>query len=154
MTLTQEQMDRITAYRAERDAKNAEWMATLTPSQVEIVQQELEEGSDLETIREFVIDYGFEHLTNGNWALWGELNDNYHGTVIQAYVDEFGIDTLSNFSDTYLGKFMHAEDFVTFMLDERGVTLPAFVAIDYDATADMLFSEGYTELCGYYFAPQ
>lgn len=153
MTLTQAQMDRIAAYRAERDAKNAEWMATLTPDQVEVVQSKLDMGSDLEALREFVEDYGFEYLFAGSWEMWGDLNVNYPDRAIQAFVDEFGIDKLGNFSNAYIGRFNGEVDFVTFILDERGVDIPNYVEVDHSSTMDNLLSEGYTELSGYYFLP-
>lgn len=152
---------------------NIQWLGKLTTDQLCVVTDMMtNENHHLDNIREFADKFGFEHLTNGDYDTWCELLDvcdeqelwkddnfttwielaKYHPEgAMWAFVEEWGIENISEFEDAYRGHFPSTDAFVDELISENGTTIPGFVSVDYDETWRQLGLAGYTETSGYIF---
>lgn len=130
MTNTTEPMTTLSA--------NAEWLkdqsATALCKIIELVNNE---GYPLDDVREFVESYGAKALLDGHYETWAEFDDCYNQEAIEAFVEEFGIENVAHFEDTYYGQYEDEADFAKeFYSDTESTQLPEWVVIDWQASFD------------------
>lgn len=141
---------------------NTEWLKTVALGTDEVVQEAYNklldlvnnEGYPLDDIRDFIDNYGAKAFVDGHYETWEQITDQLGvgNEVIEAFVEEFGIDSIDGFEDSYQGTWgsgaEYARDFVegAWNIDN----IPGFVEIDWEATWENL-SKDYTEVDGHIF---
>jgi hypothetical protein len=154
---------------------------TLTPEIVEIIDNLVENGYDLEdlliTLDYFGEEYQ-EHLEEiidckeetdaSNSDLYDYLEefgiddlqyfedyksavDDYNEDAVKAYVSCCGIESVAGFEEAYEGEFDDVEDFVDYILETMGETIPSWIVVDHEATWNYNLRHDYYEENGFYF---
>jgi len=116
----------------------------------DFIQQLLEnESYDEDSIYDFIEEHGEQNFMNyyEEYVRFGE-EGSYD--AVDAFVDSFGIDSISDFDESYQGQWDSEEDFVeNFLLDCFDLSIPDFVVIDYKNTwesnlrHDFVFNDGF-----------
>lgn len=142
---------------------NTEWLRTMALATDEIAIKAYtklldlvnNEGYPLDDIRDFIEIHGTKAFVDGHYETWEELTDNgYAMSAVDAFVDEFGINCIDNFEDSYCGTWgsgaEYARDLVESAWSHSMDNIPGFVEIDWEKTWDNL-SQDYTEVDGHIF---
>jgi hypothetical protein len=155
---------------------------TLTPEIVEIVDDLVENGYDLDDVLTTLDYFGEEYEENleqilecrddngvENSELYdfieefsiGDLEyftdyksavDDYNEDAVKAYIELCGsIAYVSGFEEAYEGEYDRVEDFVDYILENMGETIPSWVVVDHEATWNYSLRHDYTEENGFYF---
>ena len=152
---------------------------TLTPEVVEIVDNLVENGYELEEVLTTLDYFGEEYQEDleeifdckeetgvQNSELWdfvdehgihnlqyfekyNNLVDEYCQDSVNAYISLNGIEYLEDFE--YEGYFDRVEDFVEYILETVGEEIPSWLVIDYESTWNASLRFDYDEQDGYYF---
>jgi hypothetical protein len=160
---------------------SANYKETLTPEIVEIVDNLVENGYDLENVLTDLDYFGEEyqeHLEEiidckedtdaSNSDLYDYLEefgiddlqyyadyknavDDYNEDAVKAYVNCCGIECVAEFEDAYEGEFDRVEDFVDHFLESMGETIPSWIVVDHEATWNCSLRHDYYEENGFYF---
>ena len=125
-------------------------IATLKPETEEFIQQLTEEESyDEQSIYEFISEHGEDDFLKF-YEEYVQLGENGSYESVDAFIDEFGLENLSAFDDSYHGEWDSPEDFVeSFVNDCFELNLPSFIEIDWTATwernlkYDFVFNNGF-----------
>ena len=141
---------------------NTEWLKTVVLGTDEVVQEAYNklldmvnnEGYPLDDIRDFIDTYGAKAFVDGHYETWEEITDQLgvDNDVIEAFVEEFGINSIGGFEESYQGTYRDGAEFAR-ELFEGGWNMdniPGFVEIDWEATWQNL-SQDYTEVDGHIF---
>lgn len=159
----------------------ANYKETLSAEIVEIVDNLVENGYDLEDVLETLDYFGEEyqdHLEqiiecrDDNDADNSDLYDfieefsvddlkyfeDYHNAVenfnedaVKAYVNCCGIECVAGFEEAYEGEYDRVEDFVDYILESMGDEIPSWVVIDHEATWNYSLRHDYFEENDFYF---
>jgi hypothetical protein len=154
---------------------------TLTPEIVEMVDNLVENGYDLDDVLTTLDYFGEEYQENlqeiiecrddngvENSELYDFIEefciddleyftdyksavDDYNEDAVKAYIDCCGIEDIKNFSDSYEGEFDRVEDFVEYILENSGDEVPSWLVIDHEATWNCSLRHDYFEENGFYF---
>lgn len=117
---------------------------------VEKIQELLEDNYGLEDMIEFIdqnTEADFLHYYE-DYVSAGE--DNGYEAV-DAFIEEFGLDCVPNFSDSYQGQYDSEEEFAEQFCEDMGYTVPDFVVIDWKATWDSNLYYDYSFVNGFVF---
>ena len=115
----------------------------MTATQVELKTETQEFISELvennyhdEDIYDFIEQYGEDKFVEF-YEDYCELGEEYNYEAVDAFIEEFGIQSLGGFEDAYQGEWsskgQYAENYVT---DCYTTDLPGFVEVDWEATFD------------------
>ena len=141
---------------------NTEWLQTLTTEKDEIAQEAYNklldlvnnEGYPLDDIRDFIDTYGAKAFVAGHYETWEEITDQLgvDNDVVEAFVEEFGINSIGGFEDSYQGTYRDGVEFARELIEGAWSmdSIPGFVEIDWEATWQNL-SQDYTEVDGHIF---
>lgn len=141
---------------------NTEWLQTLAMETEEVAQEAYNklldlvnnEGYPLDDIRDFIDNYGAAAFVDGHYETWEQITDQLGvgNEVVEAFVEEFGINSIDGFEDSYQGTYRNGAEFAQELV-EGGWSMdniPGFVEIDWEATWENL-SQDYTEVDGHIF---
>ena len=142
---------------------NTEWLRIMAlatdPIAVEAYNKLLDlvndQGYPLDDVRDFIDTYGTKAFVAGHrYETWCELNKTFNNEIIEAFVEEFGIENIYSFEDAYCGEYEDGAHFAQELV-EGGCYLnmdnmPDFVVIDWEATWQNL-GQDYTEVYGHIF---
>ena len=118
----------------------------LGESIVEKIDSYLEENFYIDDMIEFIQEYGDTAFCN-HYDEYVEAGESNSYEAVDAFIEEFGVDYLGGFEDSYRGEWSskgdYAEDFVSscYCLD-----IPGFVEVDWENTFDNLdcvYSNGF-----------
>ena len=154
---------------------------TLTPEIVEIVDDLVENGYELEEVLT-VLDYFGEQYQEHLQAImemledtdaskselydyleeqgideleffdkYKELMDNYDEGAVSAFLSLNYVSDLHQFKESYEGEFDRVDDFVEYILENSGEEIPSWLCIDAEATWNCSLRHNYDEENGYYF---
>lgn len=140
---------------------NTDWLTEVALSTDEVVQASYNkildlvnnEGYPLDDIRDFIEEYGYKAFVDGHYETWSGLTDNsYSMEAIEAFVGEFGIESIDGFEDSYCGSWGSGAEYARDLVEGEWHQhhLPDFVEIDWEATWENL-SQDYTEVDGHIF---
>ncbi len=68
-----------------------------------------------------------------------------------AYIELFYEWDEEDFNERYIGQFKSDEDMARYILDEEPVSIPTYIKVDIEVTANNLMSSEYKEYDRYYF---
>jgi len=118
----------------------------LGESIVEKIDSYLEENFYIDDMIEFIQEHGDTAFCN-HYDEYVEAGESNSYEAVDAFIEEFGVDYLGGFEDSYRGEWSskgdYAEDFVSscYCLD-----IPGFVEVDWENTFDNLdcvYSNGF-----------
>ena len=115
----------------------------MTATQVELKTEtqdfiaELVENSYCEEdIYDFIEEKGEDNLVN-YYEDYCELGEEYSYDAVDAFVAEFGIQSIAGFEDAYRGEYSSKADYAELYVTDCYTTdLPGFVEVDWEATFD------------------
>lgn len=134
-----------------------EWFTVLTADvQAEIAELVNYEGYPLNDIREFIEQYGVEAYIAGYYVQWSALTeDGADNDAVEAFVGEFGIETIGDFEDAFHGEYDSEVDFAEqhfdSMLSTLGQLEGAGLVIDWQGTWDTNLCYDFTYVGGFVF---
>ena len=153
----------------------------LAPEIVEIIDNLVEDGYDLENVLTVLDYFGeeyYEHFEQifemledtgaDNEELYDFVEafsvddlkyfedyksavDDYNEDAVKAYVDCCGIECVAGFEDAYEGEFDNVEAFVSYFMENTGEEIPSWIIVDYEATWNYSLRYDYYEENGFYF---
>lgn len=143
---------------------NADWLTEIVLSTDEVIQTSYNkildlvnnEGYPLDDIRDFIEEYGYVAFDEGHYETWAELTDQIRGNwsmeAVEAFVEEFGIESIDGFEDSYCGSWGSGAEYARDLVEGAWNldNIPGFVEIDWEATWQNL-SQDYTEVDGHIF---
>ena len=143
---------------------NTEWLQTLASETEEVALEAYaqltemvnENGYPLDDIRDFIDTYGAKAFVDGHYATWCQITEELGSSneVIEAFVEEFGINCIDGFEDSYCGTYRDGAEYARELVEggwsHSMDNIPGFVEIDWEATWDNL-SQDYTEVDGHIF---
>lgn len=117
----------------------------MTTAQVELKTETQDFISDLvedsyavDDIYDFIAEYGEDEFVE-HYENYVEFGESHSYEAVDAFIEEFGIENLNSFEDSYRGvwesKEQYAENFVS---DCYSIDNPSFIEIDWEATFDNL----------------
>jgi antirestriction protein len=132
-----------------------EWFTQLdAETQADITEMVNENGYPLDDIQDFIETHGAKAYTAGHYATWCQITEELgvSNEVIEAFVEEFGIDCIDGFEDSYCGTYSSGAEYARELVEGgwNMDNIPGFVEIDWEATWDNL-SQDYTEVDGHIF---
>lgn len=132
-----------------------EWFLALNADlQGDITEMVNENGYPLSDIGDFIEQYGAEAYASGHYATWCQLEEQCGAPTeaVEAFVEEFGIDSIGGFEDSYCGTYRDGAEYARELVEGAWDMdhLPSFVEIDWEATWENL-SQDYTEVDGHIF---
>jgi hypothetical protein len=112
-----------------------QWLNETTVGKIEYY---LEENFFIDDMIEFIQEYG-DIVFCAHYGEYVDAGEEYSYEAVDAFIDEFGVDNLNNFGESYRGSYeskgQFAEEFVN---DCYCVDIPAFLAIDWEESFDNL----------------
>ena len=155
MTMTLSTADTLT---------NTEWLRTMAlatdaiaiEAYTQLTEMVNENGYPLDDIRDFIDTYGAKAFVDGHYDTWEQITNQLgvRNEVIEAFVEEFGIDCIDEFEDSYCGTYSSGAEYARELVEggwsHSMDNIPYFVEIDWEATWDNL-SQDYTEVDGHIF---
>jgi hypothetical protein len=159
----------------------ANYKETLPSEIVEIIDNLVEDGRDLEEVLSVYDYFGEEYAKNLEVILevlentdasksdlydfieehgvenleyfekYKELRDDHDPAAVDVFISLYSLDDLTHFEDVYEGQFNSVEDFVVQFLENRDENIPSWLCIDYEATWNCFLRYYYCEENDYYF---
>lgn len=117
---------------------------------VEKIDELLEENYCLEDIIEF-IDQNNEKDFRDHYEDYVTAGEEYSYEAVDAFVEEFGLDCVSFFTDSYQGEYSSEAEFAEQFHDDMGYEIPNFVVVDWQATWDQNLYYDYSYVNGFVF---
>ena len=117
---------------------------------VEKIQELLDDSYCLEDIIEF-IDENSEEDFRDYYEEYVSAGEDYSYAAVDAFVEEFGLDCVSSFTDSYQGEYSSEAQFAEQFCDDMGYEIPDFVTVDWQATFDRNLCYDYSYVNGYVF---
>jgi antirestriction protein len=132
-----------------------EWFTQLdAETQADITEMVNENGYPLSDIQDFIETHGAKAYIAGHYATWCQITEELgiSNEVVEAFVEEFGIDSISGFEDSYCGTYSSGAEYAQELVEGAWDLdrIPSFVEINWEATWDNL-SGYYTEVDGHIF---
>ena len=100
---------------------NTEWLQTLASETEEVALEAYaqltemvnENGYPLDDIRDFIETHGAKAYTAGHYATWCQITEELRVSdeVIEAFVEEFGINCIDGFEDSYCGTYRDGAEY-------------------------------------------
>lgn len=102
-------------------------------------------------IDEFIADYGMANL--GFYEDFADTMHDYDGSVVLAFIGEFGITEISNFTESYQGTYRSEAEFAEEFISHLG-EIPPYVVVDWQATWDcgLRYDYSYDDATGAVFS--
>ena len=88
-----------------------------------------EDNYAVDDMLNFISEHGQEDFV-AHYEDYVKLGEEYTYTAVDAFIEEFGIDALDGFEDSYQGEYESEIQFVEQLLDEMGYDIPSWVVID------------------------
>lgn len=132
-----------------------EWFTQLDEdTQADIIEMVNENGYPLDDIQSFIEEYGVEAYNAGHYVTWCQITEELgiSNEVVEAFVEEFGINNIPSFEDSYCGTYNDGAEYAKELVEGgwNMDNIPGFVEIDWEATWENL-SQDYTEVDGHIF---
>jgi antirestriction protein len=133
-------------------------IALATPSvtlstEVQALFDELKEQNfHDEDMRNFIEFYGQQAFVE-HYEMYVELGEIHSYDAVEAFIQEFDIDSLPQFEDAYFGQYDSEEQFVESYIDDNsGVAeIAPWVVIDYTGTWESSLKYDFTFTSGHVF---
>ena len=90
-----------------------------------MIEQFKEDNYDVDDMLNFISEHGQQDFV-AHYEDYVRLGEDYSYTSVDAFIDEFGIDCLDGFEDSYQGQYDSGAQFAEQMCDEMGYKLPYF----------------------------
>lgn len=134
-----------------------EWFLALNADlQGDITEMVNENGYPLSDIGDFIEQYGAEAYASGHYATWCQLEEQCGAPTeaVEAFVEEFGIDSIDGFEDSYYGEYGSESEFAEEYTDSNHSMgrIPSWVVIDWQATWDSALCYDFVYNNGYVFS--
>lgn len=117
---------------------------------VDKIQELLDENYCLEDIVEF-IDQNTEEDFRDYYENYVSAGEDNGYEAVDAFIEEFGLDCVSSFEDSYQGRYDSESQFAEQFCDDMGYVIPDFVEVDWQATFDRQLCYDYSFVDGYVF---
>ena len=119
----------------------------------ELLQDLVEDGHDLEEMKEFIETHGAKDFVL-YYEDYARMVDEYDQETVDAFLEEFDLMDVEHLQDAYYGQFDSEEEFAeSFVSDCYGLPdMPYWIAIDWEKTWDDGLSWDYSFNNGYVFA--
>jgi hypothetical protein len=117
---------------------------------VDKIEELLEDNYCLEDIIEF-IDQNTEEDFRDYYEDYVTYGEEYTYAAVDAFVEEFGLDCVSSFQESYQGEYSSESQFAEQFCDDLGYEVPSFVVVDWQATFDYNLQYDYSYVNGYVF---
>jgi hypothetical protein len=118
----------------------------LGESIVEKIESYLEENFFIDDMIAFIQEYGDTAFCN-HYDEYVEAGESNSYEAADAFIEEFGVDSLSGFEDAYRGEWDSKADYAeNFVSDCYCLDIPIFVEVDWENTFDNLdcvYSNGF-----------
>jgi hypothetical protein len=122
----------------------------LQESTVDYINQLVEDSYHDGDIYAFIQEFGEEAFVN-HYEEYVRLGESVNYQVVDAFIQEFGVENLSSFDDAYYGDYDSEEQFVESYIDEHSAAarIEPWIVIDYTQTwesslqYDFVFNNGY-----------
>ena len=99
---------------------------------------------------DFIENYGeTEFLTY--YETYHRLVDDYGQNLVDEFAQEFDVDSVEHFEDTFQGQYTSGAEFAETIASDCGYVsrdMPTWIEIDWEKTWDKALSYDYTELSG------
>lgn len=120
------------------------------PNEFEQIVETIEDtGADNQELYDFIEQEGSANIEY--FAKYYDLCSNYGEGPVNAFVYLYDVSDLDYFEEAYDGSYNDVEDFVANYLENYGVEIPSWVAVDYEATWESSLRFDYNEHDNYYF---
>jgi hypothetical protein len=117
---------------------------------VEKIEELLEDNYCLEDILEF-IDQNTEEDFRDYYEEYVTAGEDYGYSAVDAFIEEFGLDCVSSFTESYQGEYSSEAQFAEQFCEDMGYEVPSFVIVDWQATFDYNLQYDYSYVNGYVF---
>lgn len=88
-----------------------------------------EDNYAVDDMLNFIDEHGQEDFV-AHYEDYVKLGEDHSYTAVDAFIEEFGIDALDGFEDSYQGEYESEIQFVEQLLDEMGYDIPSWVVLD------------------------
>ena len=123
----------------------------LKEATVEFINSLIVENYAQDDIYEFIEQYGEDNCVNF-YEQYVEYGEDYCYEAVDAFIDEFGIDTLAYFCDAYYGQYESEEQFSEqFYSDCYSLPEDLHVVIDWSATWNVNLRYDFSFVDGFAF---
>lgn len=109
-----------------------------------------DQGYDWEDMMSFIEDKGQENFVN-YYENYVTLVVQHSYDAVEAFIEEFGIDCLSGFEDSYYGEYTDEEQFAEEFFYNLNYNIPDFVIVDWEKTWEQNLSDDFAFSGGYIF---
>lgn len=128
----------------------ANYKETLSTATVEKIDELLDENYALDDILEFIDQYSEEDFVS-YYESYVDQGEEIGYDVVDAFINENGIDNVEHAQDAYRGQYSSEADFAEeFTTDIHG-EMPSFVVIDWQATWDTNLTYDFDFVDGFVF---
>lgn len=122
----------------------------LSDSAANLISVLVEDNYDVDDMLNFIEQYCQEDFV-AHYEDYVRLGEDYSYNAVEAFIDEFGIDALDGFEDSYQGEYESGSHFAEQMCDDMGYKVPDFVVVDWDNTWETNLSYDYAFNDGFVF---
>ena len=110
----------------------------LQESTVNFIKELVEDSYAQDDIYDFIAEYG-ESTFVQHYVTYVELGESYSYDAVDCFIEEFGVNDLDSFQDSYRGGWSSAADYAAnYVTDCYSVDIPYFVEIDWTETFNNL----------------
>ena len=88
-----------------------------------------EDNYAVDDMLNFIDEHGQEDFV-AHYEDYVKLGEEHSYNAVDAFIEEFGIDALDGFEDSYQGEYESEIQFVEQLLDEMGYDIPSWVVLD------------------------
>jgi len=110
----------------------------LQESTINFIKELVEDSYAQDDIYDFIAEYG-ESTFVQHYVTYVELGESYSYDAVDCFIEEFGVNDLDSFQDSYRGEWSSAADYAeNYVTDCYSVDIPDFVEIDWRETFNNL----------------
>lgn len=120
----------------------------------EDLERIIETLEDTDATRSELHDFLEEHGINDleYFEKYKNLRDDHDPDAVDAYIELCGyVGCVDSFEDAYEGYYDRVEDFVDYIIEGYGETIPSWIVIDAEQTWNCSLRHDYSEQDGHYF---
>ena len=128
----------------------ANYKETLSTATVEKIDELLEDNYALDDILEFIDQYSEEDFVS-YYEAYVDQGEEIGYDVVDAFINENGIDNVEHAQDAYRGQYDSEADFAEEFTTEIHGEMPSFVVIDWQATWDTNLTYDFDFVDGFVF---
>jgi antirestriction protein len=103
-----------------------------------------------EDMIEFIKEYGSNNFL-AYYEDYVKYGEDYSYDAVDAFVEEFGIDNVEHFEDSYRGQFDSPEEFAESFYDDMGYKIPEYVVVDWKSTFEIHLESSFEYVNGFVF---